>query len=105
MIFNPEEVQKDIHQAANDLLSDKDYLQARALIYINVVGARLLSALKQNNPETYVWVVDRIYTALEKQIDDYREINGSRNIILEDIQAGNAPFDADEVFGKEMKAY
>ncbi len=27
------------------------------------------------------------------------------NIILEDAQAGNSPFDADEVFNKEMKAY
>ena len=27
------------------------------------------------------------------------------NIILEDSQAGNSPFDADEVFHKEMKAY
>jgi hypothetical protein len=27
------------------------------------------------------------------------------NIILEDAQAGNSPFDADEVFKKEMKAY
>ena len=36
---------------------------------------------------------------------DCCEINGSKNIILEDIQAGNTPFDADEVFGKKMKAY
>lgn len=27
------------------------------------------------------------------------------NIILEDVQAGNSPFDSDEVFHKEMKAY
>ena len=27
------------------------------------------------------------------------------NIILEDAQAGNGPFDADKVFNKEMKAY
>ena len=27
------------------------------------------------------------------------------DIILEDAQAGNSPFDADEVFNKEMKAY
>ena len=27
------------------------------------------------------------------------------NIILKDAQAGNSPFDADEVFNKEMKAY
>ncbi len=27
------------------------------------------------------------------------------NVILEDAQAGNSPFDADEVFNKEMKAY
>lgn len=27
------------------------------------------------------------------------------NIILEDAQAGNSPFNADEVFNKEMKAY
>ena len=27
------------------------------------------------------------------------------NIILEDAQNGNSPFDADEVFNKEMKAY
>ena len=27
------------------------------------------------------------------------------NIILEDAQVGNSPFDADEVFNKEMKAY
>lgn len=27
------------------------------------------------------------------------------NIILEDVQAGNSPFNADEVFNKEMKAY
>lgn len=27
------------------------------------------------------------------------------NIILEDAQAGNSPFDADEVFNKEIKAY
>lgn len=27
------------------------------------------------------------------------------NIILEDAQAGNSPFDADKVFNKEMKAY
>ena len=27
------------------------------------------------------------------------------SIILEDAQAGNSPFDADEVFNKEMKAY
>lgn len=27
------------------------------------------------------------------------------NIILEDAQAGNSPFDADEIFNKEMKAY
>lgn len=31
-------------------------------------------------------------------------LNGE-NIILEDAQAGNSPFDADEVFNKEMKAY
>lgn len=29
----------------------------------------------------------------------------SEDIILEDAQAGNSPFDADEVFNKEMKAY
>ena len=29
----------------------------------------------------------------------------SENIILEDAQVGNSPFDADEVFNKEMKAY
>ncbi len=28
-----------------------------------------------------------------------------KNIILEDIQVGNSPFDADEVFNKEMRAY
>jgi len=31
-------------------------------------------------------------------------LNGE-NIILEDAQAGNSPFDADEIFNKEMKAY
>ena len=31
-------------------------------------------------------------------------LNGE-NIILEDAQVGNSPFDADEVFNKEMKAY
>ena len=31
-------------------------------------------------------------------------LNGE-NIILEDAQAENSPFDADEVFNKEMKAY
>lgn len=29
----------------------------------------------------------------------------SENIILEDAKVGNSPFDADEVFNKEMKAY
>ena len=29
----------------------------------------------------------------------------SKSIIKEDIEAGNSPFDADEVFHKEMKAY
>ena len=29
----------------------------------------------------------------------------SENIILEDAQAGNSPFNADEVFNKEMEAY
>jgi len=31
-------------------------------------------------------------------------LNGE-NIILEDAQAGNSPFDADKVFNKEMKTY
>lgn len=49
-------------------------------------------------------------------LDPYRDIFKDRilkaeqflkgeNIILEDAQAGNSPFDADKVFHKEMKAY
>ncbi len=37
-----------------------------------------------------------------KEVDQF--LNGE-NVILEDAQAGNSPFDADEVFNKEMKAY
>ena len=42
------------------------------------------------------------YEELEKQAEQF--LNGEK-IILEDAQAGNSPFDADEVFNKEMKAY
>ena len=39
---------------------------------------------------------------LFKNVEQFIE---GENIILEDAQVGNSPFDADEVFNKEMKAY
>ena len=39
---------------------------------------------------------------LRKQAEQFLK---GENIILEDAQAGNSPFDADKVFNKEMKAY
>lgn len=42
------------------------------------------------------------YKNLVKQAEQFLK---GKNIILEDAQAGNSPFDADEVFNKEMKAY
>ena len=39
---------------------------------------------------------------IEKQAKQFLK---GEDIILEDAQAGNGPFDADEVFNKEMKAY
>lgn len=38
-------------------------------------------------------------------IADAEQFLKGENIILEDAQVGNSPFDADEVFNKEMKAY
>ena len=38
-------------------------------------------------------------------IADAEQFLNGENIILEDAQAGNSPFDADEVFNKEVKAY
>lgn len=37
--------------------------------------------------------------------DKMEQFLNDENIILEDAQVGNSPFDADEVFNKEMKAY
>jgi predicted RNase H-like nuclease (RuvC/YqgF family) len=55
----------------------------------------------------------RISKASDEDFEhDYSELIGvaeqfikDENIILEDAQAGNSPFDAEEVFKKEMKAY
>ena len=41
----------------------------------------------------------------EPIIEQAEQFLNGKNIILEDAQAGNSPFDADEVFNKEMKAY
>lgn len=38
-------------------------------------------------------------------IDQAEQFLKGENVILEDAQAGNSPFDADEVFNKEMKTY
>jgi hypothetical protein len=59
-------IQEALHQAVNDLSSDKDYVKVNALFYMNVVGARLLSVLKQNNPKAYMWIIDRIHTVLKE---------------------------------------
>lgn len=40
-----------------------------------------------------------------EKIEQAEQFIKGENIILEDVQAGNSPFDADEVFNKEMKAY
>lgn len=42
---------------------------------------------------------------LDKIADEVEQDLKGEDIILEDAQAGNSPFDADEVFNKEMKAY
>ncbi len=42
---------------------------------------------------------------LSKVLEQAEKFLKGENIILEDAQAGNSPFDADEVFNKEMKAY
>lgn len=42
---------------------------------------------------------------IEKYVKQAAQFLKGENIILEDAQAGNSPFDADEVFNKEMKAY
>ena len=42
--------------------------------------------------------------SLDWKVKAEQFLNGE-NIILEDVQTGNSPFDADEVFNKEMKAY
>ena len=39
------------------------------------------------------------------KLEEIKQFLKSENVILEDAQAGNSPFDADEVFNKEMKAY
>ena len=41
-------------------------------------------------------------TPIQEQTEQFLK---GENIILEDAQVGNSPFDADEVFNKEMKAY
>lgn len=40
-----------------------------------------------------------------KNLEQAEQFLNSEDIILEDAQAGNSPFDADEVFNKELKAY
>lgn len=42
---------------------------------------------------------------LSKVLEQAEQFLKGENIILEDAQAGNSPFDADEVFNKKMKAY
>ena len=43
-----------------------------------------------------------LYSDIKKQAEQFLK---GENIILEDAQVGNSPFDADKVFNKEMKAY
>ena len=54
-----------------------------------------------------VHIIKHSGTALEWNdvIGQAEQFLNGENIILEDAQAGNSPFDADEVFNKEMKAY
>ena len=40
-----------------------------------------------------------------EKMEQAKKFLKGEDIILEDAQAGNSPFDADEVFNKEMKAY
>ena len=41
----------------------------------------------------------------EEDLNQAQQFLNGENIILEDAQVGNSPFDADEVFNKEMKAF
>lgn len=41
----------------------------------------------------------------DKLFEEVKQFLKGENTILEDVQAGNSPLDADEVFNKEMKAY
>lgn len=45
------------------------------------------------------------YNELSKVLEQAEQFLKGEDIILEDAQVGNSPFDADEVFNKEMKAY
>jgi hypothetical protein len=72
----------------------KDQLaQAKEIIKKLVDGIRVIS-----DPKVELTDVNSFVAEAEQFLK-------GENIILEDAQAGNSPFDADEVFNKEMKAY
>lgn len=55
----------------------------------------------------FVFLLTHTRTALDTKtvMQKAEQFLKDENIILEDAQVGNSPFDADEVFNKEMKAY
>ena len=55
--------------------------------------------------EIIKYLVNAYPIITKETLEKAKQFLKGENIILEDAQAGNSPFDADEVFNKEMKAY
>ena len=89
---------KDEWQEQVQKAIDEGYARTLQTIHLTKATALLKKFIETSNP---------IYFDEDRQkvkVEAEQFLKGV-NIILEDAQVGNSPFDADKVFNKEMKAY
>ena len=84
----------------------KEYKNGNFVQTVNQIIEGKDKRLEQSK-ELLKWVIwyFRNLVPYKHKLKEIEQFLKSENVILEDAQAGNSPFDADEVFNKEMKAY